>query len=391
MFSIRKKRRKSIKTRWLIDIGTLIMGICIVNYITVILIYKDILDKKESTKVQIVTNAAISQVEYGVYGADALMKNLMKCDFMSNEHMSVKEKANKLRDYISPFYDIGVVDLEGYGATAEGATFQVKNKELFYNIINGEEGQFDLIEYDNKSFILFFRAIIDENGQKQGAAIGVIEAEEALRQVIKSSSGQMCFIADANGRVFVGANQDEDNKERALAIQNSIDAKELFKNELLVDKEYRIVIKDLYLNEMVDINYGVIGETGWVLGIVNNREDDKVSMMQVRASMLVGMGTVMLFALMIVYFTANSITKRILHIAGHVNRSVKSEFQESMPMELLQKEDELGEMAREMQKLEEEVASMLMSVKDSINYLNEKMEWIKVSEEYQELNKEKVL
>ena len=62
MFDIRKKRRKSIKTRLLIDIGVLIIGICIVNYIAVILIYKDILDNKESTKAQIVINAASSQV-----------------------------------------------------------------------------------------------------------------------------------------------------------------------------------------------------------------------------------------------------------------------------------------------------------------------------------------
>ena len=388
MFDIRKKRRKSIKTRLLIDIGVLIIGICIVNYIAVILIYKDILDNKESTKAQIVINAAISQVEYSIDDANTFIENLLKCDFMNDDPLYVKEKATILAEYISPFYGIGIVDLEGYGTTAEGTTFQVKNKEMLYNMINGEE-QFDLVQYDTKSFILLFRTIVDKNGKKQGALIGAVKAEEVLKQIIKSSSGQMCFIADANGRVFVGAIQD--NEERILAVQNSINTKELFGEDLVPHKKYKITIKDPYLNEMVDINYGVIGETGWVLGVVNNREDDKMSMLQVKTSMFVGMGIVILLAFLSIYLTANSITKRILYIASHVNRSVKSEFQEVMPMELLQKEDELGEMAREMQKLQEEVSSMLISVKDSIDYLNEKMECIKVNEAPETLNQDEVL
>ena len=153
MLNIRKKRRKSIKTRLLIDIGILIIVICIINYFTVMFIYKDILDKKESTKAQIVVNAAISQVEYCVYDADAFIENLLKCDFINNEHLSVKDKADRLIDYISPFYDIGIVDLNGEGATGEGVSFEVKNKEMLDNIINGEKGQFDLLEHDNESFI----------------------------------------------------------------------------------------------------------------------------------------------------------------------------------------------------------------------------------------------
>lgn len=389
MLNIRKKRRKSIKTRLLIDIGVLIIGICIINYFTVMFIYKDILDKKESTKAQIVVNAAISQVEYSVYDADAFIENLLKCDFMNDEHLSAKDKADRLIDYISPFYDIGIVDLDGEGVTGEGVPFQVKDKEMLDKIINGQKGKFDLLEYDNESFILFFRAITGQNGKKQGAVIGVVRAEEALKQIIKSSSGQICFIANKAGNVFVGARQY--NEERILAIQNSINPKELFDKDLVAGKQYKTTIKDLYLNEEVDINYGVLGETGWVLGVVNNREDDNMSMMQVKTSMIVGMGIVIFFAFASIYLTANSITKRILYIASHVHRTVKSEFQEAMPVELLQKEDELGEMAREMQKLEEEVSNMLVNIKDSIDYLNEKVEWIKGSEVHETLNEEEML
>ena len=393
MLNIRKKRRKSIKTRLLIDVGILIIVICIINYFTVMFIYKDILDKKESTKAQIVVNAAISQVEYCVYDADAFIENLLKCDFINDEHLSVKDKADRLIDYISPFYDIGIVDLNGEGATGEGVSFEVKNKEMLDNIINGEKGQFDLLEHDNESFILFFRAITAQNGEKQGAVIGavigVVKAEEAIKHIIKSSSGQICFIANKDGSVFVGARQY--NEERILAIQNSINTKELFDKDLVTGKQYKTTIKDLYLNEEVDINYGVLGETGWVLGVVNNREDDNISMMQVKTSMIVGMGIVILFAFASIYLTANSITKRILYIASHVHRTVKSEFQEAMPVELLQKEDELGEMAREMQKLEEEVSNMLVNIKDSIDYLNEKVEWIKGSEIHETLKEEEIL
>ena len=44
-----------------------------------------------------------------------------------------------------------------------------------------------------------------------------------------------------------------------------------------------------------------------------------------------------------------------------------------------------------MQKLEEEVSSMLMSVKDSIDYLNEKMECFKESEAHETSNQDEML
>nr|WP_302596601.1 hypothetical protein [uncultured Cellulosilyticum sp.] len=90
-------------------------------------------------------------------------------------------------------------------------------------------------------------------------------------------------------------------------------------------------------------------------------------------AMLIGMITAIVIGLIIVYLIASSIAKRMQHIVSHLEETIKSEFKESVPTELLENEDEIGSIAREMKHLEDKMAEMLISIKESINYLNDRL------------------
>lgn len=374
MYNILKERNKSIRARWMIDFSLLILIICMINYIVVSLIYKDLLKEKEEERSRVAINAIITQTGYSMSNADAILSNLMKCDFIKDEALTLEEKVNRLEGYFSPFYDMGLMDTDGNGATIKGGQFTVKNSEVFHKALIGEIGKYEIIEYNNQVYLLYFRPVLDEKSHKKIILIGARKAEDVINQILEVSSGDECFIANRKGKMLVGR-KEHNSSIYLYKIDESIE--QLFESELLIYKEYTQEIKDTVSGEISDVSYGAMGSTGWILGIANNRNEGIRNLNHFRLSMLIGMGIVVIIGGSVVFINANSITKRMLYIVGHMTRSIETEFKESMPNELLLEEDELGELAREMNKLEEEIAGMLVSIKDSVNYLNEKVECIK--------------
>ena len=68
MYNILKERNKSIRTRWMIDFSLLILIICMINYIVVSLIYKDLLKEKKEERSKVAINAiSIQQIALEKY------------------------------------------------------------------------------------------------------------------------------------------------------------------------------------------------------------------------------------------------------------------------------------------------------------------------------------
>jgi len=379
MCNILKKRNKSIRTRWMTIFSLLIVAICTINYIVVSLIYKDLMKEKEEERSKVAVNAVITQADYSMSNADAILSNLMKCDFIKDETLTLEERVNMLVGFISPFYDMGIMDTDGNGATIKGGQFKVNSKEVFHKALRGEVGKYEIVEYHNQVYLLYFRPVLDEKNHKKIILIGARKVEDVLKQILEVSSGEECFIANRNGKMLV-VRKEHNSSIYLYRIDERM--KKFFKSDLLIYKEYTEQIKDAVSGEIRDISYGAMGDTGWIIGIANSKKEDMRNLNHFRFSMFIGMGIVVIIGVIIVFINASSITKRMLYIAGHMNRSIETEFKESMPKELLLEEDELGELAREMKRLEEEIGGMLISIKESVNYLNEKVESIKTEDEH---------
>lgn len=89
--------------------------------------------------------------------------------------------------------------------------------------------------------------------------------------------------------------------------------------------------------------------------------------------MIIGTIVVIMIGLFGAYLIATSVVKRILDIVEYLDGSIKNEFKESVPLELVENEDELGTIAKQMKYLENQISEMLASIKESIDYLNDKM------------------
>lgn len=377
---ILEKRKKSIKDRLIMDFGAILAGVCIFNYFLVSLIYYNMLHKGEAVKAEIIANAAITQAQLKIKDSIDIMDNITNLRYLRDSQITLEEKIKELEDYASPFYDIAVIELDGQGMSASGSSFNVAGEQVFEDAFQGKFNTFEIVHSKGTSYFVFIRPIKDLEEQLQSIVIGALRVSDFFQEIMTVSSGEVCFIANRLGTGIMGIKDNEGNV-RIQLLDNDEGIKSLFKQELLYDKGYNTEIKDINSNKKFNFNYERINSSRWLLGIINNKRHIALDLANFRNAMITGMIIAISIGLIIVYFIANSIAKRMQHIASHLGDSIKNEFKDSVPMELLKNEDEIGTIAREMKYLEEEMADMLASIKDSINYLNDRVSQNQVKEE----------
>lgn len=370
--SIVERRKKSIRNRLTIDFGIILIGICVFNYLLVSYIYKDRLYRQEQDKTDIVANAAITQTELIIQDSRNIISNISRIKFLKDYEQSVKEKTDKLEDYVSLFFDIGIVGVDGQGISVGGESFNVAGNHLFEDALQGKYNTFDLRRYEGEYYLVFLSPIKGEDENIQAVMIGVRRAEDFFDQIMQVSSGQLCFLGNRSGDGVVVTKGSSDINTVELLTDNE-GIKNIFEKDLLFGKEYNYSIANEYTNTVFNFNYEMIGDSEWLIGVVNTKGKIDVGLKTFNIAMLIGMITAIVIGLIIVYLIASSIAKRMQHIVSHLEETIKSEFKESVPTELLENEDEIGSIAREMKHLEDKMAEMLISIKESINYLNDRL------------------
>ena len=372
MLDIKHRRKKSIKARLVMDFGSILIGICIFNYLLVSLIYKDILKKSSVYRSKVITNAAITQSQLIIQDSANSMNNILKLEYLLDDEMNLEDKVEHLKYYASPFYDIGILELDGTGKTFRGGAFVINDKGVFKNAIEGKFNVLDIMKYKGQSYIVLMRPINDEAGQLHSILIGVRDMGEFFYQIMDVSSTDICFIANSQGSGVICI-KDGDKVGEIHEIKQDTDFRELYNKVSLTGREYEMEVKDSVRGIVAKLNYGKMGESGLVLGTIKEQDAHKMDLRNLRVAMIIGMIIASSIGVLIIYYIVTSITKRMRHIAVHLEGNIKNEFKDSIPVELVENEDELGSIAKEIKNLEEEMGNMLTSIKESVDYLNDKM------------------
>lgn len=375
MIGIIEKRRKSIRSRLIIDLGFVLIGCCIFNYILVSFIYANLLNREELAKSEIVANAAITHAEQFVKNSDSIMKNITKIAVLQDSQMTLEDKIKRFEGYASPFYDISIVEPDGKGMDSDYISFDLKGTKVFEDVLRGEYKTFDILSDGRNCYIVLLRPVKDSEGQLQSIAMGIHRIEDFFEEIRQISSGEVCFLANGYGEV-IAAISDGNEAVKVESIYNDQKIKELFKKGIIYGKEYNRELKDELLKTQFNLNYKMINDSQWLLGVINNRNGNLANLKEFKTAMFLGTIIVISLGLIVIYFSANSISKKMQEIANYLGDTIENEFKDPVPMKLLQHEDEIGNIAREIKHLEDEMSEMLQSIKESINYLNDKENFI---------------
>lgn len=369
---ILEQRRKSIKARLIIDFGMILAGICIVNYFVVSIIYRNTLYKEAGTQAEIIANAAITQAQLKLQDLSEFMDNIMRVGYLQDENASFEERAKELGEYAVPFEDLAIINLEGKALDTRGNEFSLNNDQLLESIKKEEFNTFDVIKYKNIMHFIFMRPIRDANEQIHTLILGAYSVDKFFEEIMRVSSGEACFLVNRYGTGTLGISDQQRNLEIRILNENE-DTRYFFEKALVYGNEYHTKIQDKNNNGRFNLHYELIGDSRWLLGIIHNAEEMPAELMNFKNSMIIGMVIAIGIGLVIVYCIANSMANKMKHIANHLGDNIKNEFKDPVPVELLKNEDEIGAIAKQMKYLEEQMGEMLTSIKESINYLNDRV------------------
>ena len=373
MLGIIKKLKTSIKYRLIIEFGIILIAICIFNYFLQSYIYKEVLDKKQVTNSENITRAASHQVEFVMRNYEIMLNNMMQTNVFSDDTTTNEEKIKDIVKYSEAFDDLMIIDLNGIGVSLKDGVVDVRGIGLFDRALKGNVDHFDIIQDEESAYIAILNPIGNKNGELKGLLVGVNKIESFFKQVKQISNSEVIYFTNSDGRV-IAYSVDEDNIGKVEFLQNVYSIKESFSEEILSNKQYVKEIEDKYSNDKYELAYGRISQSKWILGMINKKNDTRVEFKQFQQALIIGICGSVFIGIGLIYISANALAKRMLHIAKYLGGTIENEFKEPMPLELLEKEDELGIIAREMKRLETEVVAMLDSIKETIDYLNDQVQ-----------------
>lgn len=370
MLSISRLRKKSIKNKLLIDIGGILVGVCVISYLVICYIFIDIIREHEKEKADIMVNAAISQTRVMIDAMEDAMDNMAMMTVLKDKNSSIEERMRAVKSCIPIKYEVALFDCNGDGITSTGQRINVAEERRFKQAMEDKMNAFDVITHDKQSFVIIMRPIRDGLEEIQTIILAYRRVEDFFDKIMQASGGELCYMANDSGDVF-WRSTDEIGKSKISTMSGVEDINRLFEEPLFKEQQYTMKAPDTLSKKNVLLNYSLIGRSDWVIGIARQEKNIKDELIQFGYLIFPGMFVVIVIGMLTVHMIASTMAKRIDGIASHLDNTIRSEFREKLPPELLQNDDEIGKIAKQVKHLEDEVEEMLESIKSSIDYLND--------------------
>ena len=373
MLGIRDRRKKSIRFKLMLDIGLILIIACVFNYLLVKFIYQGILEKQNSEKKELVANVAVKQAQLINENAHGLLNNIIGILDIDDERSAIRKKLKQIEMFTSEFKDIIVLDVNGIGTGIYQDYYDLRDSGIIKNFESNKQISFNIFEQEGIPYVVFGQLIRDSSREIKYILLGIQEVEVFCDQIIEVSGGEICFVGNSSGDGFMSVDKKGTvNRIRMLYKDHGI--QQLFKKELIEGKDYNIETERN--SHSININYGKIEGTEWLLGIINSSNEMCVIMKNFQQAMLIGMVIVISVGMTIVYIITSSVVRRITHISNYIEMNIESEFRETLPEELLKNEDEIGKLAKEIKRLKDVMDDMLATIKESVDYLNDRADSI---------------
>ncbi|HOR85954.1 MAG TPA: methyl-accepting chemotaxis protein, partial [Bacillota bacterium] len=122
---------------------------------------------------------------------------------------------------------------------------------------------------------------------------------------------------------------------------------------------YRFLGKDLY------VAYAPVNGTDWIIAITANKNKVLSAVPVLQKNIMIGVLTILLISAAIIYFIGSGIAKPIILIAEHSGKIAGLDITKCVPEVLLKKKDEIGDLARAMQKTTNNLRDIIKEISNS--------------------------
>ena len=287
----------------------------------------------------------------------------------------LKEQHDKKKD----FYDIlFVADAAtgNYNTVLKRNAGNLKDRAYWNPVMNGETVVSEpVISKSTGSMVAVIAAPIkDDGGKVIGLIAGNLKLEnfyDEIKDFKVQHDDSYCYVTDSKGLVISHPQKEFVLKENISVESDMIPtemanaSKEILGQESgLIAHSHDEAAEYVFFSTIPELN-------GWKLVVeVPFEYVDKPA--EEVLWFLLGLIAVMVVLLVVVAFVmGRNIAKPVVSITGHMSRLARGEFSESLPHKLLKRNDELGLLSVEVNKMQSEVKSIVCGITEESKAINE--------------------
>ena len=369
---------RSIKVKMILYIGALLIVVCtglgIVSYISC---YTALGDNTITIMPQIAEQGAIlieSRLETQMQKVNAIANR----DIIKDTNSTWEEKKSILEQDIkeNEYFKIGIATPDGKLKFSNGSISDISDKDYFKRVMSGQEAVSDpIINKIDKSMIIEYAAPIRNGNDIIGAVIAVVDGNKLseITDMITIGKTGSAFMINKQGVTIA-------HKSRDLVLNMDNDFENVKKDPSLkpiVEIEKQMVKgksgvgEYLYNGVSKYVSYHNINGTDWSLAVTVPKSELLTGLQSLTIRIIFAGILFLLISLSIAYFISISISKPIISLTGHLKSISTGDFTKQAPVKLMKMTDELGDLAKSANVMQESIKDLVNGVINESKTVNE--------------------
>lgn len=369
---MKKLKFKSIKNQLIVSFIALIVTICVGISLIATYVSKKALVNTVSTTLPAVAKQASSVVENGMAIQLQVLALVAENEKIKDPNVSIQDKIQVLVPENKRGNHLGMSFIDGKGNlySTDGSTMNVSDQETFKKAISGISNVSDPIisKVDGKIIVLYSVPV-----KYNGNVVGVVMAGEDGNQLseytnnIKFGSTGQGFMLNKEGTTIA-------HKNKELVLSQDNDFKNINKDPELksvVEIEKKMVAGETgageytYKGKSKYVGYAPVKNTGWSVAISIETNEILSELNGLKIGIAIAAIVFMVLGILIVSIISKALTKPIGISMNHLKAIAQGDLTEETSIEILNRNDEIGQMAKALDIMKDSVVSMLNDIKTS--------------------------
>ncbi|GAA0735154.1 methyl-accepting chemotaxis protein [Clostridium oceanicum] len=267
-------------------------------------------------------------------------------------------------------------DSKGNAISTENKKFNISDREYFKKCLNGNAAVSDPIssKADNSMIITFAVPVKDNNDKVIGALLG-IEYGMTLSNMVKDISygdKSLTFMINKEGKTIA-----DKDKQLVLSGNNILNQSKSDKSLKELGKVYERMIAGEtgvgdyeYKGVEKYLGFTKVNLTGWSIGITAPKNVLMSGVKRIMIYMLICSFIFLILGVVFSDFIGRSIVNPITKAVSHLKIIASGDYSKDVEKKYLNQNDEVGELTRAIDSMQEDIKHTVLSVKSSIEKVN---------------------
>lgn len=342
------KKRLSIKNKLVMYFGLiLVIGFIVCGFV-VNKIYTNMIEESALKSLARLATDTADKINIILSEKQKEIEKLAAVSALADEEVSIEEKLSLITMFneLLDFKDIVLVDLDGNSYGANGLRSNIADSVAFEEVLKGKVSISTAVEGENEMLFSIAAPLISSNGQVIGAVIGIESTESFTYILAEAGMSDEFIILDSNSSIVAHSDKEilNDDMDEMKALQ-----------------------------EFKDVYYAPTN-IGWSIGVGSSRNEVLNTLQKFNVGLVTVIAFIIVIGLIAVYFVARQMANRVNEITNYLDTVAHGNFEQPIPENLLELEDEMGDAARALEGMKSEIEKMIGTIKQCTDYMNDQIE-----------------